>query len=124
MIIRIQDYYEASRRPSPPLDKRLDNLFGANQRTAASSLTKPPSIELDVREAATVRTKRLLLAGALLRLGDHRLLTRSSCRESSRTRDNVSRGSRRRHGRTGWQKVDGMVGITRDWSTAGLGHEA
>ena len=52
----------------------------------------------------TVRTRRLLWAGALLRMGDNRLPKRVIS-ESSRTRENAGRGGKKRIGRTAWQMI-------------------
>ena len=56
----------------------------------------------------TVRTRRLLWPGALLR----RMTTgypRGSCRERGRTRENVGRGRRRNNGRTACQRIVGYL---------------
>ena len=77
-------------------NKRILSYKDALQRTQCESIE------------ATVRTKRLLWAGALLRMGNHRLLKRA-CRERSRTRGNVGRGGRRKSGRTAWQIIFGYL---------------
>ena len=67
--------------------------------THKRTLSYKDALQRTERESieSTVRTRRLLWAGALLRMGDHRLPKRS-CRESPRTRENVDRGRRRKSG--------------------------
>ena len=60
----------------------------------------------------TVRTGRLLLSRALLRMGDHRLPKRVML-GGLRTRETVGRGGRRNNKRTAWQRIVGYFGSRR-----------
>ena len=75
-------------------NKRILSYKDALQRTKCESIE------------TTMRTRRLLWSGTLLRMGDHRLPT---CREGWRTRGNVGRGGRRKNGRTAWQRTFGYL---------------
>ena len=77
-------------------NKRILSYKDALQQTECESIE------------TTVRTRRLLWAGALLRMGDHRV-PKGSCRESPRTRGNVGRGGRRKSRRTAWQMIFGYL---------------
>ena len=55
--------------------------------------------------ATTVRTRRLIWSGALLRMADHRLPKRVM----SGDLENVGRGGRRKYGRTAWQSIFGYL---------------
>ena len=80
-------------------NKRVLSYKDALQRTECES------IEI------TVRKRRLLWAGALLRYSAWVTTgySRGSCRESSRTRENVGRGGKRKDGRTAWQTIFGFL---------------
>ena len=65
-----------------------------------------------------MRTRRLLWAGALLRMGDNSIL-RGSCQETRRTRDIVGQGGRRDNGQTARQ---GVVGYLALWGTEVTSH--
>ena len=73
-------------------NKRILSYKDALQRTESESIE------------TTVRTRRLLWARAVLRMGDPGY-PRGSCRESSRARENVGRGGGRKSGRTAWQVI-------------------
>ena len=83
--------------------------LGASRRTSASSRTKMPFTEPNARASnTTVRTRRLLWAGALLRMGDHRLPKRVMSGEL----ENAGKrgpGGRRKSGRTAWQMIFGYL---------------
>ena len=77
-------------------NKRIISYKDALQRTQCESIE------------ATVRTRRLLWAGALLRMGDHRLPKRVMSGEL----ENVGKrglGGRRKSGRTAWQRIVGYL---------------
>ena len=74
-------------------EKRILFYKDALQRTECGSIE------------TTVRTRRLLWSGALLRMGDHRLPKRVMSVEL----ENASRGGRRNNGRTAWQRIFGYL---------------
>ena len=88
-------------------NKRILSFKGALQRTECESIE------------TTVRTRRLLWAGALLRLGDHRLPKRVMSGE-------LENAGKRRPGGKKKEWTDcvaddlRLFGITGDWSTAAL----
>ena len=90
MLLRVQGVW------CKPSNMRTLSYKDAFQRTEFESIE------------TTVRTRRLLWARALLRMGDHRL-PKKVISGSSRTRQNVGRGGRRNSGRTAWQMIFGFL---------------
>ena len=89
---------------------------GASRRTSASSRTKTPFQRTECESIeTTVRTRRLLWVGALLRMGDNRLPKRVMSGELDNA-GNVGRRERRKSGRTAWQMIFDY------WHHGGLKH--
>ena len=77
-------------------NKRIPSYKDALQRTECESIE------------TTVRTRRLLWSGALLRMVNDRLPKRVMSGEVENA-GNVSRGGRRKNGRTAWQRIFGYL---------------
>ena len=75
---------------------------GASRQTSASSRTKTPSSEPNARASKQLCAREGCCGRGRCSAWVTTGYPRGSCRESSRTRENVGRGGRRNNGRTAW----------------------